>query len=49
MCWNLYNCQFKASGYNHGSTYLKTRLTTNQTHTTDSQKPKKKELKHTTK
>ena len=49
MCWNLYNCQFKASGYNHGSTYLKTRLTTNQTHTTDSQKQKKKELKHATK
>lgn len=28
---------------------MKTRLTTNQTHTTDSQKPKEKEPKHTTK
>lgn len=28
---------------------MKTTLTTNQTHTTDSQKPKNKELKHTTK
>ena len=47
MCLNLYDYQFKASRYSHGSTYLKTRVTTNQKHTTDSQKAKRKEFKHT--
>ena len=48
MYLNLYNYQFKANRYSYGSTYLKSRVTTNQKHTVDSQKPKRKELKHTT-
>ena len=36
----------KASKYSNGSTYLKTKVTTNQKHTIDSQKPKRKELKN---
>ena len=46
MCLNLYDYQSKASRYSYGSTYLKTRVTTNQNYTIDSQKPKTKELKH---
>ena len=49
MCLNYYDYQSKVSRYSYGSTYLKTRETTNQKHTKDSQKPKRKELKHTTK
>ena len=45
MCLNLCNYQFKAGRYSYGSTYLKTRVTTNQKHTIDSQTPKGKELK----
>ena len=45
---SLYNYQFKASIYNYRSTYFKTMITTSQKHTTDSQKPKRKKLKHTT-
>ena len=47
MCLSLYDSQFKASRYSYGSTYLKTRVTTNQKHTIDSQEPKRKEFKHT--
>ena len=49
MCLNLYDYQFKASRYSYGLTYLKTRVTTHQKDTIDSQKPKRKELKHNTK
>ena len=49
MCLNLHDYQSKASRYSSGLKYLKTRVTTNQKHTTDSQKPKRKELKHNTK
>ena len=49
MCLSLYNYQSKASRYSYGLTYLKTRVTTNQKHKTDSQKPKRKEIKHNTK
>ena len=40
MCLSLYDYQSKASRYSYGLTYLKTRVTTNQKHTTDSQKQK---------
>ena len=46
MCLSLYDYQSKASRCSYRLTYLKTRVTTNQKHTTDSQKPKRKELKH---
>ena len=49
MCLNLYDYQSKAGSYSYGSTYLKTRVTTNQNHTIDSQKQKRKEFKHNTK
>ena len=49
MCLNLYDYQLKASRYSYGLTYLKTRVTTHQKDTIDSQKPKRKELKHNTK
>ena len=48
MCLNLYDYQFKVSRYSYGSTYLKNRVTTNQKHTVDSQKPKRREYKHNT-
>ena len=38
--------QSKASRYRKGLTYLKNRVTTNQKHTVDSQKPKRREHKH---
>ena len=45
MCLSLYDYQSKTSGYSNGLTYLKTRVTANQKHTTDSQKPKRKKEK----
>ena len=47
MCFNLYEYQSKAS--RKELTYLKNRATTNQKHTIDSQKPKRREHKHNTK
>ena len=38
--FEIYDYQSKASRYSYGLTYLKTRVTTNQKHTTDSQKQK---------
>ena len=49
MCLRLYDYQSKASRYNSGLTYLKNRVTTNQKHTIDSQKPKRREHKQNTK
>ena len=49
MWLNLNNYQFKASRYSYGSTYLNSMVTTSQKYTIDSQKPKRKELKQTTK
>ena len=49
MCLSLYDNQSKTSRYSNGITYLKTRVTTNQKHTIDSQKIKRRELKHNTK
>ena len=49
MCLNLYYYQSKASRYSYGLKYLKTRVTTNQKHTVDSPKPKRKKLKYNTK
>ena len=48
MCLSLYDYLSKASRYSNGLTHLKTRVTTNQKHATDSQKPKRKEFKHNT-
>ena len=45
----LYGYQAKASRYRKVLTYLKNRVTTNQKHTIDSQKPKTSEQKHNTK
>ena len=44
---SLYNYQSKASRYSYGLIHLKTRVSTNQKHTIDSQK--NKEIKHNTK
>ena len=41
MCLSLFDYQSKASRYRKGLTYLKNRITTNQKHTIDSQKPKR--------
>ena len=41
-CLNMNDYQFKASRYSYGSTYLKSMVNTNEKHTIDSQKPKKK-------
>ena len=49
MCLSLYDYQSKASRYRKGFIYLKNRVTTNQKHTIDSQKPKRREHKHNTK
>ena len=49
MCLSLYDYQSKASRYSSGLTYLKNRVTTNQKHTIDSQKTKRREHKHNTK
>ena len=47
--FGLYDYQSKASRYRKGLTYLRNRVTTNQKHTIDSQKPKLREHKHNTK
>ena len=47
--FDLNDYQLKASRYSYGSTYLKTRVTTNKKYTIDSQKLVRKELKHTIK
>ena len=49
MCLSLYDNQFKASSYRKRLTYLKNRATTNQKHTRDKQKPKRREHKHNAK
>ena len=49
MCLSLYDYQSKASRYRMGLTYLKNRIATNQKHTIDSQKPKRREHKCNTK
>ena len=46
MCLSLYDYQSKVSRYRKGLIYLKSRETTNQKHTIDSQKPKRREYKH---
>ena len=42
MCMSLYDYHSKASIYSYGLANLKTRVTTNQKNSIDSQKPKKK-------
>ena len=49
MCMNLNDYQFKTSRHNYGSTYINPMITTNQKPTIDTQKPKRKEPKDTTK
>ena len=49
MCLNLYTYWFKASKYSYASTSLKSMATTNQKHTINSERPKEKELKPSTK
>ena len=49
MCLNLNDYQFKTSRYNYGTTYMSPMVNTNQKPMIDMQKPKRKELKHTTK
>ena len=48
-CLSLYDYQSKASRYKKGLTYLINRVTTNQKHKIDSQKPKRREHQHNTK
>ena len=48
MYLSLYDYQSKASRCTKGLTYLKNRVTTNQKHTIDSQKPKEREHKYNT-
>ena len=45
----IYDYQSKANTYSYGLTYLKIKATTSHKHIIDSQKPKRKELKHNTK
>ena len=49
MCLNLNNYQFETTRYSYSSTYLYPMVTTNQNFIIDTQKPKRKEHKHTTK
>ena len=49
MCLSLNDYQFKSSKYNYRSTYVNPTVITNQKYTTDIQKCKRKETKHTTK
>ena len=44
MCLSLQDHQSKASRHSNELTYLKTRVTTNQKHTKDSQKPKRTQV-----
>ena len=46
MCLSLYDYQSKSRRYSNALTYLKTKVTANQKHTINSQKPKRRELKH---
>ena len=46
MCLNLNDYQFKSNRYSYGSTAMNSMATTNQKYIIDSQKPKRKELKH---
>ena len=46
MCLSLYDYHSKASLYRKGLTYVKNRATTNQKHTIESQKTKRREHKH---
>ena len=48
MCLSLYDYQSKASidSYRMGFTYLRNKVTTNQKHTIDSQKPKRREVQY---
>ena len=48
MCLNLYDYQSKENRYSYGSTCLKTKVSRFQNHTIESQKSKRKELKHNT-
>ena len=49
MGLNLNDCQFKGSRYSYESANMNPMVTTNPNHTINSQKPKRKEFKHTTK
>ena len=49
MCLSLYYYQSKASRYINGPTHLKMRVTTNQKHKIDSQKSRRREVKHNSK
>ena len=49
MCLSLYDYQSRASRCSNELTSLKNSVTTNQKHTIGSQKPKRRELKHSTK
>ena len=49
VCLSLYDYQSKASRYRKGLTYFTNRVSKNQKHTIGSQKPKRREHKHTTK
>ena len=46
MCLSLYDYQSKVNRHRKGLTYLKNKATTNQKHTVDSQKPKRRGHKH---
>ena len=48
-CLSLSDYQSKAGRYRKGLTYLKNRATTNQKHTIDSQKQKRRKHKHNAK
>ena len=45
MCLKSHDYWSMGNRYSYASTYLKTRITTNQKHTVDLQKPKRKEFK----
>ena len=49
MCMRLYDYWSKRNRYRKWVRYLENRVTTNQKHTTDSQKSKRKEYAHNTK
>ena len=49
MCLSLHDYHYTASRYKKGFTYLKNRVTTNQKHIIDPQKPKRREHKYNTK
>ena len=46
---NLNDSKFKISTYSYRSTYMNSKVTTNQKPTMDTQKEERKELKHNTK